>query len=271
MLSYPDMLFFLRKVLSAVALPIGITGLLVIAGCYFRRRWVALAGCMLLWTLSMPFVASNCIRPLERWYPELTPQECPAADAIVVLSGSIVRGTTSSGPRWGEGAARYFAGLQLAGAKKAQLLVFTQAPLGNSARETEGGILREAAISQGISPEHVYLTGPVGTTSDEARAVSRIAGVHSIILVTSAFHMPRSVHLFRARGLEVTPYPTDLHSLDLASSVWLVPSAGALNISDLAIHEYYGLLFYTLYSRLYGREQSSTGPPAGNKSLRTSE
>jgi uncharacterized SAM-binding protein YcdF (DUF218 family) len=103
----------------------------------------------------------------------------------------------------------------------------------------------------------VIVTGPVLTTEDEARAVSQIPDIHSVLLVTSAFHMPRAVLLFRARGLDVSPFPTDERVLGLRTLGWseFIPSSGALRNAEQALREYYGLAVYRmlLFSRPLGR------------------
>jgi uncharacterized SAM-binding protein YcdF (DUF218 family) len=62
-------------------------------------------------------------------------------------------------------------------------------------------------------------------------------------LVTSAFHMPRAIASFRARGINVIAWPTDYSS----AGGWLPPdAAGNLNRLDWATHEWLGLLYYRL-------------------------
>jgi uncharacterized SAM-binding protein YcdF (DUF218 family) len=77
-------------------------------------------------------------------------------------------------------------------------------------------------------------------------------GVESILLVTSALHMPRAVPLFEALGLEVIPAPTDtivsdadweaLVQANLPGQILnLLPSAGSLNLTTNALKEYLGI------------------------------
>jgi len=237
------MLFFLRKFIEALLAPVGFSGLLIVAGVVFRRRWIAIAGIVTLYTFGTEFTARLMMRSLERVYKPEAVADSPNADAIVVLSGGIVRGVTVSGVQWGDSANRYFAGVDLAMAGKARFIVIS-----SGIYPSEGVVLQQNAIRKGIQPERIILTPRVLTTEDEARAVSGIPGIHSILLVTSAFHMPRAALLFRARGLEVSPFPTDERVMghwnpNLAS---FVPSSGALQYSEAAMREYYGLAVYRL-------------------------
>jgi uncharacterized SAM-binding protein YcdF (DUF218 family) len=237
------MLFFLRKFIEALLLPLGISGLLVVAGIVFRRRWIAVAGVITLYTFSTQFTGRLMIRPLERVYEPKAVAESPNADAIVVLEGGNVRGVTAAGVQWGESANRYFAGIDLAMAEKAKTIIISV-----GLTPSLGGVLQRDAIRRGIQRERIILTPRVLTTEDEARVVSEVPGIHSILLVTSASHMPRAALLFRARGLDVVPFPTDervLGSRNLSLSAF-IPVASALQTSEAAMREYYGLAVYQM-------------------------
>lgn len=224
-------------------MPIGFSGLLVIAAIILRRRWIAIVGVVTLYIFSTQFMSTLMLLPLEQVYKPRSPVSAPNADAIVVLNGGVVRGVNATGVQWGEAANRYFAGVALAAAGKARMIVLSSGPF-----PAQGRILRQVAVHQGIQPDHIVLTRRVLTTEDEARAAAEIPSVHSILLVTSAFHMPRAVMLFRARGLNVLPFPTDervavrqpLTLLDF------IPAAASLETSETAMREYYGLVVYKI-------------------------
>jgi uncharacterized SAM-binding protein YcdF (DUF218 family) len=172
---------------------------------------------------------------------------CPSADAIVVLSGGIVRGTNIDGVQWGESANRYFAGLNLAMAGKARVLVLS-AGLPNPGGYSQGDVLQQDAIRHGLPAERIIVTQAVLTTEDESRAVSNMANIHSVLLVTSAFHMSRAVLLFRARGLNVSPFPTDQRMLGPGPQFFFkfIPVSSSLQDSEQAMREYYGLFVYRI-------------------------
>jgi uncharacterized SAM-binding protein YcdF (DUF218 family) len=239
--------FFLRKLVEALLLPIGISGLLAIAGIVLRRRWIVAIGVAALYTFSTPIVGRLMMQSLERVYPPKAATASPGADAIVVLSGGVVRGVNAAGVQWGESGNRYFGGFDLATAGKAKIIVFS-AGIPETPLPGQGALMRQAAISHGIQPERIIVTPPVFTTEDEARAVSKIPNVHSVLLVTSAYHMPRAAMLFRARGLDVSPFPTDervIGAPDLSISD-LIPVSADLQRSEEAMREYYGLAVYRI-------------------------
>ena len=82
-------------------------------------------------------------------------------------------------------------------------------------------------------------------TAEEASSVAALVGKSPFILVTSAYHMPRSVGLFRKAGFDVEPYPVDWHlggREDLLS--FLMFSVEGLGTVDLGFHEWIGLAAY---------------------------
>ncbi len=241
------MLFFLRKLIEALLLPVGFAGLLVLVAVFLRRRWLAVLAVLLLYAFSSDPVSRMLLLPLERAYPPVAVSAAPQANAIVALSGAILRGRNRVGIQWDHGANRFFTALALARAGKANLLVISA---GDS--PFEGPTLRQAAIDAGIPPARIVLTNRVLTTADEAREVSRMPGIHSVLLVTSAFHMPRAALLFRSRGLNVFPFPTDQHifrGIGPIQATGFIPMSSALQNSEFALREYYGLIVYRILLR----------------------
>lgn len=236
------MLFFLRKLIEALLLPLGFCGLLVLVAVVLRRRWIAVVAVFTLYALSTDWVGLTLIAPLEHVYPPIKVADAPHVDAIVVLSGGITRGRNAAGMQWDNSANRFFAGVDLALARKSRVLVISSGYFLST-----GELLRQAAVRDGVAPETIILTPRVLTTEDEAGQVSRISGIHSVLLVTSAYHMPRAARLFRSRGLEVIPFPTDqrapLHGIG-ALAIQLVPGPGGIALSEAALREYYGLVVY---------------------------
>jgi uncharacterized SAM-binding protein YcdF (DUF218 family) len=66
-----------------------------------------------------------------------------------------------------------------------------------------------------------------------------------VLLVTSAYHMPRAMRIAAGAELHATPYPVDFHGLDLPLTAWRnwTFSAGAMEDATLALHEYIALAF----------------------------
>ena len=71
--------------------------------------------------------------------------------------------------------------------------------------------LRDVAIDLGVPKKDILLTENVENTDQEAKAIKKLLLLDNpkIILVTSAFHMPRAQLVFEAAGINVIPFPVD--------------------------------------------------------------
>jgi len=249
-------MLLLHKVLPLFVLPFGVSLILIIWGVVRRRRAATAAGLLVLLISSNPLVGNFLIRWTEQWAERRVALEMPAAEAVVVLSSGRV---TPPGPakvtEWGD-ANRYFGGLELFKANRAPLLVFTgawvswepEAPL-------EGEVLAEFARASGVPAAQVLVTGKVGNTADEAREVARLLRARGlekprVILVTSAFHMPRARQQFEQQGLVVDPFPVHfLLSQEARRTVLdFLPSIDALAKTQTALRELYGRVYYRVLS-----------------------
>ena len=105
---------------------------------------------------------------------------------------------------WGD-PDRFFGGIDLFKASKAQKLTFTGGKMPwDEAKKTEGAVLKEYAISNGISSKEIFVTKDVENTAEEAVSFKElISPSKRIILVTSAYHMYRAKSLFEKQGFEV--------------------------------------------------------------------
>lgn len=244
------MLLF-NKVLPLLVSPLGLFLIWTVLALLLRRaRWIwpALA---LLWLAATPVVSHWAVRAVEEQAVLRNASDMPQADAIVVLSG-MVRTVPGEGGalqrEWQDGVDRFEGGLALWQAHRAPRLLITagQQPW-DVLTETEGHWLRAQAIGRGVPPASVELTPPVDNTVAEASAVRQMLGRRTVLLVTSAFHMPRARAAFEAAGLTVIPYPVDLRAGERASSVQdYLPEAGALAGTSLAVREWVGRAFYGL-------------------------
>ncbi len=203
------------------------------------------------------------IRSAEGWAERIYASDAPHADAIVVLSGGRLVAPGPSGVSEWSDADRFYAGVELFQAGKAPFLVFTGgwSPWEPNAKP-EGDILIKYAEALGISLNKMHSTSAVVNTAEEARAVSELilnnisVGNNSveklkILLVTSAFHMPRAQMLFELENLQVIPFPVDFkvpvsQELNIFA---LLPNAVSLSMTELALREFYGRFFYWIKGR----------------------
>ncbi|RVN96282.1 YdcF family protein, partial [Sinorhizobium meliloti] len=105
----------------------------------------------------------------------------------------------------------------------------------------------------GIGSDRLIREGESRTTFENARYTRDLLaknGLERCALVTSAYHMPRSIGLFRANGMEVTPWPTDYRTSGKVrlGFDFTQPSLNA-QLATTAAKEWTGLVAYYLLGR----------------------
>ena len=201
-------MIYLSKLLPLFVLPVGITLLLILAGLLFHKRALIWTGLVVLLLSSTPAVSSLAVRMAEGWAERGAAADAPAADAIVVLSEMrVVAPGKAAVSEWNDGD-RFFGGVELLKARRAPLLVFTggASPWEPNAA-SESDLLAGFAKAMAIPDSQVLVTPRVFNTAEEAAAVATLLRGRRkepsaqreptrVLLVTSAFHMPRARRLF---------------------------------------------------------------------------
>jgi uncharacterized SAM-binding protein YcdF (DUF218 family) len=235
-------------------LPLGATLLLLGAALRWRNRVLIAAPLVLLGALSTPAVSSLLIGSLERRYPYVPISGTPTADAIYVLGGSLNNPASPTEPGYmNDAGGRFERGLQLYLAGRAPTLLLSAAWQPDPRRPSEGEVLRDLAIARGVPPAAILVTRRGPNTAAESEFLGEIAAAHHwrrVLLVTSAYHMPRAMRLFRPLPLEIVPLPVGFDAPPRSFRPdRLLPQALALARSERALHEYWGMLFYSVARR----------------------
>jgi uncharacterized SAM-binding protein YcdF (DUF218 family) len=206
-------------------------------------------------------VADLLLLPLETRYP--VTQHPPHAAAVVVLGGMVdMKAARGDQIEMGEAGDRILAGVSLLRQGYADYLVLS-AGSGDLFRQsiTEAPALARLATELGVSEHRVLMESVSRNTYENAvytEALLQERGLPgNVILVTSAFHMPRAMGCFRQAGLDPLPYPVDFRSRwGTYDPLSLSPKVDDLKWSSTAIREYVGRLMY----RLQGYITSVPGP-----------
>ncbi|WP_029031202.1 YdcF family protein [Salinarimonas rosea] len=267
------MFFVLSKVAWFVLAPsnlmlIALVAGLVLAGFAPARRiglglaWTAAAALALF---GLTPLASLLMNPLETRFPLYEETGAPI-DGIVVLGGATAQDASIElgQPVLNEAADRLTTAVILAGRHPGIPIVLSggSSSLIGADRYTEAQAMAEALTAMGVAPERLVIEDRSQNTFQNAvysrEAVAPAPGSRWL-LVTSAWHMPRSVGVFRRAGFEVVPYPTDFRTVGgrEATSGFRSISAGLQRL-DVAAREYVGLVAY----RLTGRTDALFPAPA---------
>ncbi|MCP9808605.1 YdcF family protein [Cyanobium sp. HWJ4-Hawea] len=267
--------FLLSKLLPLALYPLGLALLLQLTGqigqarqaarghkCYWGR-WLSGSGIALLWIFAMPLTARQLVWGLEERSAALTPKTIPRADAVVVLGGGL---RPQLPPRRAvevaEGGDRLLTGLRLLRQDRAPVLITSGAQVSFTAADPappEAFWARDLALELGAKPGQILVNPGSRTTAEEARDIGLLAknrGWKRVLLVTSAFHMPRALATFQQRsGLTVIPVACDYQLPSRAfygrpspgnTLKSLLPDAEFLYLSTIALKEHIGLLTYKL-------------------------
>jgi uncharacterized SAM-binding protein YcdF (DUF218 family) len=243
----------LAQLVHPVTLTLAALGVaMILLGRHRRRAALTVLVLALIWTwgIATPAAARWLRGSLEARFDPALPSERPTAAAIVVLGGGIApQAPPRAGANLTAAGDRLWYGAQLYRADKAPRVITTGAnPYpGHGPTAAEAGAERLAAL--GVP--RARITGVSSTnTHTDALGVSRVLsrGGEPVLLVTSAFHMPRALATFRAAGIAAVPAPTDflVTSAAPAGAYRWLPSGEAFYESGQAMHEYVGLLYYRL-------------------------
>ena len=244
-------MIYLHKVLPLIVSPLFLIIFLIILGAILKSKKINFLGVVILILCSLPIVSNKLISYLEKDYLPQDISTIDMADAIVVLSGMIktIKVDDKLKYEFNDSVDRILSGIDLFKDNKAPLIILTKGKVPWSMGLSEGEYLKDFAIKFGVPKESILLTENVQNTDQEAKAVKRLLNTNEIkiILVTSAFHMPRAKKVFVASGIKVIPFAVDyVSSEQKITFMHFIPSAGSLGATSFAVRELIGRLYYNL-------------------------
>ena len=256
------MFFSLSKILGFFALPsnvlivLGLVGvaLAVLRGGRAGGRLIV-ASLILLAIFGLSPLANALMLPLEQRFPPWDASRGAPA-GIIVLGGAfdtIVSATREDIPLT-DAAERMTASAALARQYPQARLIFTGGT-GTLVYEgpTEGELARRFYASLGIPADRTTIEEASRDTAENAVLTKPLANPkpgERWLLVTSAYHMPRSIGAFRRVGFAVEAYPVDYRTRGIEDLARPFPSLGeGLRRGDTAMREWSGLLMYRLAGR----------------------
>lgn len=251
------MSFELKRAVDVLTDPLSLALLLaLVAGILRWARRARLAGSLAMvaalvaYAGSTVFVGDALLAPLESRFPPLSDSRLPPAAAYVAVLG------TGYDPRGGvpvtaalaeDGLVRIVEGVRLMRRIGAShLIVSGGAPPGHvpSARG-----YAQLARDLGVADDALIVNDAPLDTRAEAHALVAKIGSSPFVLVTSAYHMPRAMRDMSLAGARAIPAPTGqlaLRDVPCGWHCWL-PTAGGLQRSQRALHEYLGFAALSLH------------------------
>lgn len=215
---------------------------------------VAAAALMILLLLSMPLLA-NYLAAVQQYHPGSDGKRLSAGNsqAIVVLGGGMRRfapeyhGASVNGRTLER--LRYAARL----ARQTRLPLLTSGGnVFNDRQPSEAEVMAES-LRNDFGVDVRWMETRSRNTAENARysyAMLAGQGVTRIILVTHAQHMARALQQFERAGFTVQPAATVFSDLDSPVNLLsFIPSARALAVSVMALHELLGKCWYAIRYR----------------------
>jgi uncharacterized SAM-binding protein YcdF (DUF218 family) len=235
-------MFLVKKCLSRMFFPLPLCCELLVAGMLLlwlsKRQRVAKSlvsiGVLLLLILSNAQIGDLLLSPLESRYPRLGDPSALGNDLhapvrwIAVLGGGPIH-------------SRFIEGAHVQQAIPNSKLLLSVGVDENSVHEAI-----EMARMIGLRREDLIIIQEAKNTREEVKRMSQIIGADRFVLLTSASHMPRAMALFQNAGMDPLPAPIEYMVTSRPSYENWIPSSGSLHLSERAIYEYLGLLWFRL-------------------------
>ena len=256
------MFFILSKVLGFFANPsnlmiaLGLLGVLMLATRLARTgKLLTVASLLALALLGLSPLGNALIIPLEQRFPPWDDSRGPPA-GIVVLGGAITPDVSAARNEvaLNEAAERVTTAVALARRYPDARIIYSG---GSSAVIFREGSEAASAVrifeSLGIPPERVVAEEQSRNTVENAIFSLLLAMPRPgerWLLVTSAYHMPRAMGVFRQAGFPVEAYPVDWRTRGPRDALRPFPTlSDGLVRADTAVREWVGLLVYWLTGR----------------------
>ena len=246
-------MFFLKKLIRAFVLPPGVFVAVFAAWgivLLWRRKrsgWLPLSAAAVLYLLSIAVAADPLMSLVE--VRDWNPPDVRSADVIVLLGGGIVEGARDL---TGEATPSPDMMCRLVDAVRLQRQTGKPVIVAGGRIEdgpSEASVVKRFLMEFGMPADAVILDEHSRDTVENARYSARILkerGFRKALIVTSGYHLRRSLLLFRAAGVQCAGYPSNLMSERKKSVGFLdfLPSADAFRKSAIALREMLGEAFY---------------------------
>jgi len=117
---------------------------------------------------------------------------------------------------------------------------------------SEAATFAKVAAILNVNARDIVLDDVSIDTEEQAENIRSIVGQDRFVLVTSAYHMPRSMVIFEKAGLKPIPAPTNhlVKEGPMKAPEDFFPSSMGLFKAEHAMHEYLGILWFRMRNRM---------------------
>ncbi len=254
-------MFVLAKLLAFLTQPLAWVVVLLTLGLLLPGRWRRSATALLWSALAVLLLQGwaplpdALLRRLEARYPAPTDIDLQPYAGVIVLGGATEPPYVWQGhaqPALNDAAERLTAALPLLQRAPQLKLLYTGGE-GELIFKglTEAERARRFYDSMGVPAQRLILESASRTTHENAVLSAAVPGVDKTrpwLLITSAWHMPRSMATFEKAGWNVTPWPVDYRAGQATPWTQYGLADGAARWHT-TLHEILGLWAYRLTGR----------------------
>ena len=250
------MFFSLSKIITFLLDPLFYIFLVLIIAILGSRYSKKLKGILLLFfiisaTSTTDFVANKAIGFLENLQQSSNLK--PHYDAVIVLAGMLdLTLSTRQNLEFSGAIDRILKGIELVKNETASYLLISGGDGGlNPSGKSEADLLAIFAMMSGVPEDKIIIESHSRNTFENALETNKIVQNYQfeeLLLVTSAFHMHRSMGCFKNQNLNPDILMVDFHKVKDASIDFrnFIPSSRGLSKLSIFIHESIGIIAYYL-------------------------
>ncbi len=244
--------FIFSKILQYLILAPGVFIVLMLIFRGFKKIIVLLA--IVLYLLSCKVVAFKLLEPLEVPFKR---EKSTNYNIVALLGGGYIAGSKNLSLS-NDSFKRFIYALEIA--KKADVpIIFDGSQeeakeIKKTAIELNKNLNLNIKVLEGKYKKEfgIYIQNRALTTIDNVKYIKEFFNKNSniapnIALVTSAYHMKRSLDEFSRVNLHPTPMATDFKISQDSTFLYYLPTSEGLELSSKALHEYLGLLRNSIF------------------------
>jgi len=199
-------------------------------------KTLIISGILLYYFFSITPIGNLLLSPLENKYSFLKIEDMDKADKAVLLLGGkeadVLRGSEV---------------LRISHLRNQDIKIIISGTDPLLPTSEEALAVKQFFASRGLNEENIIIEGKSRTTWENIRNVKEIVGENPFFLVTSAYHMERAIREFEKVMANPIPVPTDFKiKTEKYNIIDFFPNAQNFRNSNLAFHEYFGILWYNI-------------------------
>jgi uncharacterized SAM-binding protein YcdF (DUF218 family) len=251
------MFFFLSKTITYLIMPLSVVFICFLLFIFLRDiRWKKRffwTGFILLLFFSNDFIANEF---MHAWEIKTTPYNEMRAYAVgIVLTGATIPQLyPDDRVYFNRGADRVVHTVQLYKLGLIKKILVS----GGSGRlidihEREANAFKEAMVLMGVPEQDIITESETRNTAESAQEVKKMLAQlnykpQDCLLITSAFHMRRSLACYRKVGLDIDSFTTDFyaHPRNFYIDTLLLPKYEAISIWNKLVREWMGIIAYKM-------------------------